>query len=324
MRAPIFLMVTIGFAALVFGVLFWPGAKQAPYRIGVLHPTKVDVTTFNGFKERLAELGYVDGEHVAFVYNGPAGRGPKLAEEAKRLVEAKVDLIFASSTPATQAAKKATEGHGIAVVFGPVNDPIAAAVVSSLQRPGGNVTGVKLPSSGAKRLEWLTKVHHTTKAVVVPYNPADKSSTVSAEMARKAADLLGIEVIAKPVHNPTELDSLLGNLPDRVNAMFLPRDAMITNRLPAISKAAIANRVALSVPGLNQVNNGGFVSYGFAHHEVGRRAAELADKIIGGSAPGDIPVAIAKSFLAINLKTAAQIGVKVPEAYLKQARTIVR
>ena len=305
-------------------VIVTPSDRSEPFVIGVLHPTAVDVVTFEGFKTKLTELGHVEGESIVFNYNGPAGRGDKLTAAAEQLVAAKVDLIFASSTPATKAAEKAARGSGIPIIFGPVNDPVAAGVVSSLRNPGGNVTGVTLPRSGGKRLQWLVDLTPGLQTVLVPYNPDDASSVASTEQAQAAAATLGIEVIAHPVRDADELGALLENIPERVGGLFLPRDAMITGQLAAIHEATVAQGLALSVPGLNQVKKGGFVSYGFAHEEVGQRAAEIADKIISGSKPAEIPVATATSFLAVNLPVAKQIGAEVPDDVLKQARIIVR
>ncbi|MBX2854843.1 MAG: ABC transporter substrate-binding protein [Rhodobacteraceae bacterium] len=301
-----------------------PSERSGPFVIGVLHPTAVDEITFQGFKDKLKELGHVEGGDIVFNYDGPVGRGDKLTAAAEKLVSAKVDLIFASSTPATKAAEKATQGTGIAVVFGPVNDPIAAEVVSSLRNPGGNVTGVMLPRSGGKRLKWLVDLTPGLQTVLVPYNPDNVSSVSSTEQAQAAAESLGVEVIPHAVRDANELGALLQNIPEGVGGLFLPRDGMITGQLPAIHKATVAQGLALSVPGLNQVKKGGFVSYGFAHVEVGRRAAEIADKIISGSKPAEIPVATATSFLAVNLPIAKQIGAEIPDDVLKQARIIVR
>ncbi|MCI4666110.1 MAG: ABC transporter substrate-binding protein [Neomegalonema sp.] len=320
----IFTAAAIALGMAVVGVIWGTQRQAAPFVVGVLHPTKNDIATFEGFKSKMRALGYVEGKDVVFLYDGPAGRGEKLEAAARRLVKAKVDLIFASSTPATLAAKRATEGADVAVVFGPVNDPIAAKVVPSLNRPGGNVTGVKLPRSGAKRFKWLVDLNPAAKSVLAPYNPEDMSSLASLEQAKEAAAALGVELVQVEVRSPADVKRLLASLPPKIGGIFLPRDAMITAQLSAFQKAGLAYGAPVSAPGLKHVNLGAFVSYGFAHFAVGERAAELADKIRNGAAPGELPIETAESFLALNLKTAKALGLEVPERFLKHARMIVR
>ena len=298
--------------------------SKESYVVGILHPTKNDVETFEGFREKLAKLGYTEGADIEFYYNGPTGPGDKLTEAAQEMVRRDVDLIFASGTPAAVAAKVAVEGTDTAVVFGPVSNPVAVRIVETLRQPGGNVTGVTLPNSASKRMKWLIDIAPDVNAVLIPFNPGDNSSVSSMELGKTAAETLGVRVVTHQVQGIDDVDALIKNLPDDVDGIFLPRDSMISGRVVQISAAAVDRDLPLSAPGLKHVGKGGLVSYGFAHFEVGERAAELADKIFKGNKPANLPVETASSFLAINLKTANAIGLPIQKDHLKLARDIIR
>ncbi len=297
---------------------------KGPFIVGILHPTKNDLETFEGFRQKLADLGYTEGTDVELRYDGPTGPGDSLTRAADEMVRDGVDLIFASGTPAAVAAKRAADGTDTAIVFGPVSNPLVVGLVETLRQPGGNVTGVTLPNSAPKRMKWLIDIAPTMKAVLIPFNPSDNSSSSSMELAKTAAETLNVEVIPYQVHNIDEVAVLVDNLPEGIDGIFLPRDSMISGRMAEISSAAVARGLPLSTPGLKHVGKGGLVSYGFAHFEVGERAAELADKILKGAPPADLPVETASSFLAINLKTAEAIGLPIQQDHLKLARDIVR
>ena len=144
------------------------------------------------------------------------------------------------------------------------------------------------------------------------------------QLAKTAAETLGVGVFTHEVGSIDDVDALLANLPKNIDGIFLPRDSMISGRMVEIATAAVTHGLPLSTPGLKHVGKGGLVSYGFAHFEVGERAAELADKIFRGNAPANLPVETANSFLAINLKTAKAIGLPIQKDHLKLARDIIR
>jgi putative ABC transport system substrate-binding protein len=303
----------------------WPGEMpREPFVVGILHPTKNDVETFEGFRSKLGKLGYAEGADIEFLYDGPTGPGGKLDEAAQEMVRHDVDLIFASGTPAAIAAKEAAEGTDTAVVFGPVSNPVAVGIVETLLEPGGNVTGVTLPNSAPKRMKWLIDIAPDMDVVLIPFNPGDNSSVSSMELGRTAAETLGIGIVAHQVHSIDDVNDLIENLPENVDGIFLPRDSMISGRVVQIAAAAVDRGLPLSAPGLKHVGKGGLVSYGFAHFEVGERAAELANKIFQGNKPTNLPVETASSFLAINLKTAKAIGLPIHNDHLKLARDIIR
>lgn len=319
-----FLLLAAGIA-----LALWAISRQAERavpvrRIAMLSLTTVDMATQEGFRQRMAELGYHEGREIVYDVAGPAGTADKLEPLLKDLLSRGPHLLLVSSTPATLAAKRATEGSRVPVVFAPVNDPVAAGIVASLKAPGGNLTGVRLPVGDRLRLQWLKELAPAARRVLVPYTPSDGSALATLEQLRKVAPPLGIELVEWPVQGAEQLDRLLGGLPAGIDALFLPRDSTIEANVRSFVAVAKARRLPLSVPGVAQVELGGLFSYGFVHWEIGRQAARLADQILRGARPADLPVETADSYLAINLRAAADIGVAIPSHALKQASVIVR
>ena len=174
--------------------------KTKTYIIGVLNPSLNQEDTVKGFKEGMTELGYVEGQNVTYIYDGPVS-ADKLDAVAQDLVKAKVDLILAITTSATKAAQKATAGTDIAVVFIPVTDPVGAGVVASLTKPGGNTTGVTTSTQEGKRLEWLLQVAPTIKQIYIVYNPKDQSPVLALKTVSETAAKLGVELITREVQH---------------------------------------------------------------------------------------------------------------------------
>jgi len=321
-------ILAIGLAALLFGA-YWlvrqPLANAGrPLVIGVVQLTPVDSTTLQGFKEGMAQLGYREGKDVVYLDEGPAGTIDRLEPLIRRLLAAQPKLLFVSSTPATQAVKKHLGSTAIPVLFAPVNDPLGAGIVASLKAPGGNITGIRLPAGDDLRLEWLKKIAPTVKRVYLPYNPGDRSALASLALARQAAAVLGIELLAEEIRNGEAVRPALAALPANIDAIFLPRDSTIEARIDDFTAVALKRRLPLCAPSLLQVEAGALFSYGFEHRQIGQQAARLADQILRGVSPADLPVETAESRLAINQVTARAIGLPIPGEILRQAEKVVR
>lgn len=300
------------------------GDDNRPLVVGVVQLTPVDATTLQGFKEGMGKLGYREGKDIIYLDEGPAGTIDRLEPLIRRQLAAKPRLFFVSSTPATQAVKNHPGTSGIPVVFAPVNDPVNAGVVASLKAPGGNITGIRLPAGDDLRLEWLKKIAPSVKQVYLPYNPADRSALASLELARQAAAVLGIELLAEAIRSGEEVRPALAALPANVDAIFLPRDSTIEARIADFTATALERRLPLCAPSLLQVEAGALFSYGFMHHQIGQQAARLADQILRGTAPADLPVETAESRLVINQATARAIGLPIPGEILRQAEQVIR
>jgi putative ABC transport system substrate-binding protein len=297
------------------------GGGQKTYTIGVVNLAPGLDTAMEGFKEGMAELGYVEGENVAYIYEGATKSIDVLDSVAQGLVEADVDLILSITTPATLAAQRATAGTDIPVVFVPVTDPVGAGIVDSLRNPGGNITGITFGAQEARRLEWLIQVAPTIEEIYVPYNPDDRSAVLALEVVSEAAVALGVELITHEARNNEEITAAVENTPGEADAIFLLPDSLLGGR--ATEFVALQLPTSAANPG-DLTMHGVLTSYGVEQSSAGKQAARLADQILQGVKPSDLPVEMADFYLAINLKTAKAIGLDVPYEILQQADIIVR
>lgn len=296
------------------------GEQDKIYTVGVINLTSDLETTVEGFKQGMIELGYTESENIAYIYEGPAKDMDKLDPIAQSLVKEDVDLILSLTTPATQAAQRATANTAIPVVFVPVNDPVKAGLVNSIKQPGGNITGVLLGIQEARRLEWLLQVDPTIEQVYIPYNPQDRSATVSLETVKEAAPKFGIELITQEVTTADEVMAAAKNVPEEADAVFILPDSLVSGH-----SADFVHQLPTSGPNPELLERDGILSsYGIEQIATGKQAARLADQILRGVKPSDLPVETAEFFSAINLKTAKAIGLDIPDEILLQADTIVR
>jgi putative ABC transport system substrate-binding protein len=300
-------------------------ARAKTFRIGVVNLSPRLEPVLVGFKVRMDELGYQDGRDVTYIYQGPAGSIEELDSIARSLVAAKVDLILALSTPAAQASQQATSGTSLPVVFAPVTDPVAAGIAADLQRPGGNITGVALGGdSEARRLEWLLKLAPNARRIYVPYNSDDASARSSLAAIRTAAPKLNVELQPREARNTTEISAAIKAIPTNTQAVFLLQDSLVAARTDDFVKATIARRLPLCTPTDEQVQRGALVAFSANLAVLGAQTARLADQIFQGGQPADMPIETAEFFLTINLRTAEQIDLNIPDVYIRQADQIVR
>jgi putative ABC transport system substrate-binding protein len=311
-------------ALLALSLLALPLAAEAqearrPIRIGVLNAAfAASHPTVEGLKAGLKELGYEDGRHVTFDIRFTEGRLDTMPEAAGALVKAGVDLIFTSQEAATKAAREATAS--IPIVFTLVGDPVGAQLVRSLARPGGNVTGVSSLQTElmAKRLEVLRTLvpigaprlarllrrrseHHAHDQPRARGRPGHAARDRAARRARRRG-------ARRRAPRRARDDAVLvpeGSNPDLVIAII---GRALALRLPSVFGTAL------------WVGHGGLISYGPDYYAQGVQAASLVAKIVRGAAPQDLPVVGAEKIdLAVNLKTAEQLGVTVPRKILLRA-----
>lgn len=311
--------------------LFWLAPVQAevkgerPLVIGVLLYSKNNLQALAGFKEGLRERGYVEGQEVTYIFEGAMTNIEELDPAMARLVARKPDLVYAAPTIAAHAAQRVCKQRNIPVLFGPANNAVRSKLVKDIRQPGGNITGVMLADSEAKRLQWLVEIAPQIKNVLVPYNPGDKSAVVSLGTARQAASSLGLKLVVREVRNHADIDSLIAQWPEGIDSVYLPRDGMVMSRIKDFTELAISKKIVLSTgTRISYVEKGALLSYGFDDGELGRQVARLADLIFKGHKPGDLPVETAEDYLGINLETAKAIGITVDQHILRMARRIIR
>lgn len=291
------------------------------HTIGVLSCAVGLDALVEGFKAGMTDLGYIEGETVTYIYAGATDNIDKLDAMAQELVAADVDLILSITTPATQAAQRITEGTDVSVVFAPVTDPVGAGLVTSLRQPGGNLTGITFGVQEGRRLEWLTRVVPTIEQIYILYNPADRSAVLSLETVRAAATVLGVELIIRETRTADEVTVAIENIPEEADANFLLPDSLVGAQADRFAESQLPSSAAdpMNMEILNMLT-----SYGVELTAVGKQAARLADQILRGVKPADLPVETAEFYSAINLKTAEAIGLDIPSDILEQADIIIR
>lgn len=299
-------------------------AKPQPLTIGVLQFTAINLPTLEGFKTGMRELGHTDESALHYVFHGPVSVRGQLDGAMQRLMNAKPDLIFASSTPPALTAKKYTKGTGIPVIFTPVNDPVSSGVVLSPSEPEANVTGVRLSASDGRRLQALSEIVPGLRRVFVPYSPGDPSATASLGMLQPAADALGLELVKKEFLSDTDIILDPTYIPEGIDAVLLPREGKVMSRIRDFVTVCNERKLPLSSPRYCQVEQGALMGYGFMGFELGRQAARLAHLALSGVPIRSLPVETSKDYLFINLKTARAIGLDIDDAVLRRSHRIVR
>ena len=289
------------------------------YRVGVLNDAwAASHPTVEGLKAGLRELGIQDGRDVTFDIRFTEGKLDAMPAAAEALVKSGVDLIFTSQEAATQAARRATTS--VPIVFTLVGDPMGARIVDKLAQPGGNVTGVSSLQTElvSKRLEVLRTLAPTVRRVWLVFSGVDLSTAPMIARARETAPPMKLEVVPKGVLGVEELRGVLREV-RRDDALLVPEGSN-----PDLPIAIIEQSRALRLPAVFGtalwVGYGGLVSYGPDYYAEGVQAAGLVAKILRGARPQDLPVEGAEKIdLAVNLKTAEQLGLTVPRKILLRA-----
>ncbi|MDH5708815.1 MAG: ABC transporter substrate-binding protein [Hylemonella sp.] len=319
-----FLALALGL--LVAGVYFLNGGhSNSPMRrVAIVPFTAVNDRVVQGFRQTLADRGWVAGQNVEFQVTPADGNIGALDARVRTLLSWKPDLILAASTPPSQSVHRNTRDSRVPMIFAPVSDPIAAGIVKELAQPGENATGVRLASSNGLRLQWLKRMAPKAKVYYVPYSINDKSALVSLQQIEEGASLLGLKLVLHGVDSLQDIEEAAKNIPKAAHAIFLPQDSRIEARVELFVQSANKSRLPLSAPSLVQVERGALMSYGFDHYRIGEQAGRMGAAILAGADPGMLPVETAENFLAVNLRAAQQIGLEVDESVLRQARIIIR
>src|SRR5215475_12931260 len=281
------------------------------------------------FRQGLRDLGYVEGRNFVIEFRDAEGKFDRLPALAAELVALKVDVIFVPSTSAALAAKQAT--RTIPIVFALVSDPVGFGLVTSLARPGGNVTGLSILEGNlvGKRLELLTQAIPGVSLVAALWNPgefvderAKKNMLTPAEVAARA---LGVRLQFVEARGPEDFDRAFSDMTSAgVGALITLPGAMVLNERRRLVDLAAKNRLPAMYPWRGFVDAGGLMAYGVNGTDLFRRAATYVDKILKGAKPADLPVEQPTKFeLVINLKTAKALGLEVPPLLIAQAHELI-
>jgi len=289
-------------------------------RIGIID----DAPMWNAFRQGLRDLGYLEGQNIAFDYRYADGAAGRLAEAAAELVRRPVDLIAVYGTPPARAAKQATST--IPIVMIGIGDPVGAGLVASLARPGGNITGntVLGPDVASKRLQ-LLKEGVPASRVALLINPDNGSHAAYLEEMRAAASVLGVTLIPVPVRSADEFDgAFAAMMRERPEAFVMTADPLHQHHIKRIIDFLAQHRLIGMFQLRENVDAGALMSYGASLPDLFRRAASYAHRILQGVKPADLPVEQAVKFeLVLNLKTARAAGLTIPESFILRADEVI-
>ena len=294
------------------GVLVAPSASYISYRIGA-------------FRQRLRELGYVEGKNVAIEYRYAEGKLDRLPDLAAELVGLKVDVIVTVG-PASRIAMKATSA--IPIVTAGSSDPVGDGLVSSLARPSGNITGLSLrfPELDRKRLELLREAFPKVARIALLWASMGERRTPALIDVEAEAKALRLELLSLEVRSLKDVDNALARAKRQgAQAIIAASDTRINMQLHKILEFAEKNRLPVIYATSEFVEAGGLMSYGPNYREMFGRVADFVDKILKGTKPADIPFEQpTKLEFVINLRTAKQIGVTIPPEVLMWADRVIK
>jgi putative tryptophan/tyrosine transport system substrate-binding protein len=294
-------------------------------RIAIFTPGAGLLPVHEAMQEGLARLGYSDGKNVGFVVEDTKGDRLDLAPRAGKLVATKPDMLFAVTNDHVLAAKQATST--LPIVFAWVGDPLISGLVTSYPYSKSNLTGIAASgdSLSGKRLEGLLEIAPKIKRLLVIVSSNERVAKNSFQSTEKAANKLRLTLVRRDVTNEEEIKKALEDTSGSVDAIFHVPSNLVRANINLLITKSKADRVPLSVNEDGLVDRGALVSYGPYFRLVGMQAANLVDKILKGRKPGEIMIETPdRLFLAINQRTARQIGVSIPRGILEQADRLVQ
>jgi putative tryptophan/tyrosine transport system substrate-binding protein len=289
-------------------------------------PAASRTTRFDAFFRGLRDLGYVDGKTITIDYVSADGNGERFPSLAAECVRLKADIIAASTTPATQAAKKAT--RSIPIVMIGLGDPVGTGLVDSLALPGGNVTGMSMMASdvAAKRLELLKEAVPGISRVLVLSYLADPIAPLQVKALEKAARSLGVTLQIHDIRTADDLPvAFEDGAREHAEGLLTTAESIFVAQRALVSELAARYRLPAMYPYTIQVADAdGLMAYDIDYPDLTRRAATYVDKILNGAKPSDLPVQQPTKFaLVINLKTAKALGLTISESFLLRADQLI-
>jgi ABC-type uncharacterized transport system substrate-binding protein len=330
MKKTVFLSIVVVVVQLAVGVIAYAQQPGKIFRIGFLDngTASGSAVLIDAFRQELSKLGWIEGKSIAIEYRFAEGKNDRLPELAADLVRLKVDLIVVAGTGATLAAKSGTTTIPIVMAF--ASDPVAAGLIPSLARPGGNVTGLSglAAELNTKRLEILgDAVPKLSRVGLLRPRGAAVGRDLQLKEIRPAA--LALKLKLEEIDTQVDAKGLESAFKTakqkRVNAIMTTATPIFFAERKRIVELAGKYRLPAIYPQKEFVEEGGLMSYGTEYIDLFRRAAVYVDKILKGAKPADLPVQQATKFeFVINLKAAKQIGLTIPVRVLERANQVIK
>jgi putative ABC transport system substrate-binding protein len=325
MSKPFRAIAIIGFLAASFSITYAEDPRKLP-KIGEIFNTPASVYKpyDEALRDGLRNLGYVEGKNIIFLPRSTDGDSTRLPALAKELITSDVDVLVVSIA-AVQASMQATRTTPI--VAPSMADPVRDGLVASFSHPGGNLTGGSGlgPDADAKRLQFAAELLPGLKRLGLLFEATNAQYTNGAEGMRLLADRFGLSLHTYGVTNLNEIRSAFGRIEkDRIQALIVwPTPLMLTHRESILKLSS--RKLPVIGEGPEFVHAGALVTYSADYIEMWRHAAVHVDKILKGAKPGDLPIERPTKFvLRVNLKTAKELGITIPESSMVQAAEVIR
>jgi putative tryptophan/tyrosine transport system substrate-binding protein len=301
-----------------------PALAQKVHRVDALVSEDFFVSVFEGFKARMAEMGYVERRSIQYSLRNANGDQKLLQKLALELVQDKPDLIVTAPATATLAVTKANEVSRIPLVFLGASNPLE--FVKSYASSGNNVTGISTAALDltGKRLELLKELAPWVERLASINNPDGVNYKDNLLAVRQATKKFGLELWEINVANKKEIEQAISTITHKaVDAVFLPPDRVITGNMDVFVTQCIREKLPL-IPPPGAISLGGLATYGHDYSGLGRQGAILVDRILRGAKPSDLPIEQPYRLkLVVNVKTAKAIGLKIPKEILLRADEVI-
>jgi putative ABC transport system substrate-binding protein len=326
MKAAFFALILLALLLAACSSSDEPEEPEQHFTVGLVIPHEVTLPIFDNYRLAMAALGYIEGENITYIWKGPPENFIDLLQMPAQLVDEDVDLMVVLATEGALLAQGATQD--IPIVFIAGDAPVEAGLAESLDRPGGNITGVMATGPEARRMELFLEIAPDMQTLYVPHSVGDMMADNSFAEIEDAAEAFDITLITDEIETEEELQVAIQNIPQEADGIFLPQDMLVTTETGAWANEAIAHQLPLSAPGVGSSETTGvyptspLMGYGLSVEDLAERAARLTDQVLRGSNPGDLPIESADFYLMVNVDTADAIGVEIPDHILEQAHYI--
>lgn len=311
------LLAAVLLTAMATSILTGCGTKEDVFKIGVnqfVTHAALDAS-YQGFVDALKDAGYVDGDNIKIDFENAQGDQSNAATIATKLVNDNNDLILSIATPSAQAVANATKDIPILVTA--VTDPAGSGLVASNEAPGGNVSGTSDMTPIKRQIELLQQLLPNAKNIAVLYCSSESNSKIQADIAKSAAEELGLTTVEATVSNSNEIQQVVQSLVGKVDAIYAPTDNTIASGMATVSMVANQNGIPVICGEKGMVDNGGLATYGIDYYKLGRLTGEQAVKIIKGEAEtATMPIEYLPDdqyALTINQDVANQLGITIPD-----------
>jgi len=290
--------------------------SKQDYLVGIVSPGQGMSDSIKGFVEGMTSYGFEEDKNVRYItHEDKSG----VEDALNIMMEKNVDLIFTLTTPITKKAKSKTAGSKVPVVF-VMHDPVAAGVIDSLVKPGGNLTGIQVRGDAPKALEWLQIIMPNIKRVYAPVSYGNMASLHSLQDLQKAGEQLQVSIVSERIETKEELEVALNNMPDSIDAIVVLHSVVVISNIEMVSKIAMEKKVPIvSLHHSKEAT----MTFGVDGYKAGIKESRLANQILQGVKPADIPTELADFRLGINLRKAQYIGLPISDEILLQADSVI-